>query len=140
MIAALVLALASPAPAAEGIHFRCGPGRLALEAGLARGGFDLFVPSAASAAAGGHHKVSLAGAWKLEAAAGAMPGPLTLSWRREHNSPVVLVVRDYDPASGAARYTLSGELNPASRLFTPVVTHGHCAARGAAPSDQEPSR
>jgi hypothetical protein len=58
-----------------------------------------------------------------------LPAQLVMTWRREHNSPVTLTITGYDAAAGTARYTLSAELNPASRLFTPVTTRGTCKAR-----------
>ena len=131
-VALAVIFAAQAAAALPGeISFRCGAGSLVA--------FELIVP-ARSGPDGASGRFRLSGIEVpngFERIDNALPGKLLLFWRREHNSPVALQITDYDAAAGAARYRLSGERNPASRLFTPMVAEGVCTVRATRPDAQD---
>jgi hypothetical protein len=125
MIAALALMLTPQAEVvAAGIIFHCSGGAV----------FDVFVPMDSKQAdydtdaLGFRRGASQNGSpvAKFELIRDELPQRLTLTWRREHNSPVRLTISNYK--DGVASYTLSTERNPASRLFTPVTITGTCRA------------
>ncbi|MEI9850079.1 MAG: hypothetical protein WDN24_03475 [Sphingomonas sp.] len=111
-----------------GVRFHCGSG-----------GFQVFAPQSKlpAAYATDHPLAQRTAAWDgappyttgFEKIADDLPARLTLSWRREHNSPVTLAIAGYDAAAATARYTLSAERNPASALFTPMTAGGTCTAQ-----------
>lgn len=129
-----LLVQAGPAQA-EGLAFECRiAGADALHVGV--GDFRVFAPSE-EATAGYRGNVlalyrvsgpekSFLNPERFEQVEDYLPQSLTISWRREHNSPVTLEIADHDAAAGTARYTIHTERNPAARLHTPLAITGSC--------------
>ena len=127
MIAALALALALQPQ--TGTTFVCGGVSLATAS-------DIGVP------AGEEDRSFLVagpgGEARVESILDLLPDALVVTWRREHNSPVVLEIGNIDLGARSAEFTLRSELNPASRLFTPLETSGTCTLQPGAPVQQDP--
>jgi hypothetical protein len=132
MSAALILLTFGAAPQdLPGVRFDCTPG-----------GFHVFAPTSREQ---GAYRTDHPFAQRTEAWQGAppfgegieitdrLPASLTLLWRREHNSPVTLTIVDYDASAATARYLLSSERNPASRVSTRVTSSGTCTAKRIGP-------
>lgn len=130
MIALFALILA--AQDLPGVRFDCTPG-----------GFQVFAPTSREQGAyrTDHPLAQRTAAWEsapphttgFERINDELPRVLAISWRREHNSPVTLTVIDYDASAATARYLLSSERNPASRVSTRVTSSGTCTAKRIGP-------
>jgi hypothetical protein len=137
----LALALALAAQDAPGVRFQCTPRGLE---GVSTG-FGVFAPAskARDRYTTDHglftQAVERRGAPPFREGleiTDELPARLVLLWRREHNSPVTLTITDYNAAAGAARYVLSAERNPASRVSTMQTVTGSCAARAVQGNSQ----
>jgi hypothetical protein len=121
-----LLALTLAAQDLPGVRFACMPG-----------GFHVFAPTNREQGAyrTDHPLAQRTAAWNGAPPFGEgieiadrLPASLRLLWRREHNSPVTLTIIDYDASAATARFLLSSERNPASRVSTRATSSGTCTA------------